>query len=120
MTGIDPSDESIRRARAAAARADVEITTAVAADDEFDFGTERWDLIVVTYVKTLAEKDAERIARALRRGGVLVYENGAADDSQVLQAFANFRILRFEDALDYADWNPNEKMRIYRLVAQRR
>ncbi len=92
----------------------------MAADDEFDFGTERWDLIVVTYVKTLAEKDAERIARALRRGGVLVYENGAADDSQVLQAFANFRILRFEDALDYADWNPNEKMRIYRLVAQRR
>ena len=92
----------------------------MATDDEFDFGTELWDLIVVTHVKTLGEKDAERIERALRPGSVLVYENGATDDNQVLQAFTNFRILRFEDALDYADWNPNEKMRIHRLVAQRR
>ncbi len=120
VTGFDPSDEGIRIARTAAERAGVQITTVIATDEEFDFGAEAWDLIVVTYVKTLDEADAHRIERALRHGGVLVYENGATDDNQLLRAFADFRILRFEDALDYPDWNHEEKIRIHRLVAQRR
>jgi predicted O-methyltransferase YrrM len=120
VTGFDPSDEGIRIARTAAERAGVQITTVIATDDEFDFGLEAWDLIVVTYVKTLDKADAHRIERALRPGGVLVYENAATDDNELLQDFADFRILRFEDALDYPDWNPNEKIRIHRLVAQRR
>lgn len=120
VTGFDPSDEGIRVALDAAEAASIQIDTAIATDDEFDFGEERWDLIVVTYVKPLDVEDAKRIERALKPGGVLVYENAAAEDNALLLAFANFRILRFEDILDYPDWNPDEKMRLHRLVAQRR
>ena len=49
------------------------MTTVIATDEEFDFGAEAWDLIVVTYVKTLDEADAQRIERALRHGADQVY-----------------------------------------------
>jgi SAM-dependent methyltransferase len=77
VTGFDPSDEGVRLAQANAAKAGVKIRALVASDDQFDFGVARWDLIVMTYIRSLTARDAERIQRALAPGGIFVYENGS-------------------------------------------
>ena len=91
----------------------------VARDDEFDYGTDRWDLIVVTYVKDLTADDARIFWRALKAGGIVVYMNGADNDNAVLKAFLGFRIVHFEDVETNSDWNPERKTREQRLVAEK-
>jgi len=58
VTGFDPSQEAIGIALSNAEKAGVKIRALVARDDEFDYGADRWDLIVVTYVKDLTADDA--------------------------------------------------------------
>jgi len=91
----------------------------VATDDQFDLGTAQWDLIAMTYVRSLTARDADRIGRALAPGGIFVYENGSDRHNELLKLFLSFRILRFEDADAFPDWNPGEKIRLERLVAEK-
>jgi len=119
VTGFDPSDEGIRIARSNAKKAGLKIRAVVARDDEFDYGQDRWDLILVTYVRDLTADDARLFRRALKPGGILVYENGAAENNAVLRAFLGFRILRFEDVEAIPDWNPTNKIRVQRLIAKK-
>jgi SAM-dependent methyltransferase len=119
VTGFDPSDEAVRLAQANAAKAGVKIRAVVATDDQFDFGVARWDLIAMTYVRSPTVRDAERIGRALAPGGIFVYENGSDRHNELLKLFLPFRILRFEDVDAVPDWNPGQKIRLERLVAEK-
>jgi 2-polyprenyl-3-methyl-5-hydroxy-6-metoxy-1,4-benzoquinol methylase len=119
VTGFDPADEGIRIAQESARKAGVKIHTLVARDDEFDYGSEQWDLIVVAYVRLLNETDAERFWKALKPGGVLVYENVAFEGNRLLRAFLRYHIVRFESIEANPDWNPAQKMRIERLIAEK-
>ena len=49
VTGFDIGDVGMKIAREAAAQANVKITTVNAAMEDFDYGTNQWDLIVATY-----------------------------------------------------------------------
>ena len=71
-------------------KAGVKIRALVASDDQFDFGAARWDLIVMTYIRSLSARDAERIRRALAPGGIFVYENGSDRHNQLLKLFLDF------------------------------
>jgi len=119
VTGFDPSDEAIRLAQASAAKAGVKIHAVAASDDRFDFGVARWDLIAMTYVRSPITRDAERIQRALAPGGIFVYENGSDRHNDLLKLFLRFRIVRFEDADAFPDWNPTERIRLERLVVEK-
>jgi 2-polyprenyl-3-methyl-5-hydroxy-6-metoxy-1,4-benzoquinol methylase len=119
VTGFDPSDEGIRIARSNAEKAGVKLHALVTRDDEFDYGSDQWDLIVVTYVRDLNSDDAKRFWQALKSGGLVVYENGSDERNDVLRAFLDFRIVRFEDVEATPDWNPESKIRLQRLVAQK-
>ena len=119
VTGFDPSDEAVRLAQANAAKAGVKIRALVASDDQFDFGVAQWDLIAMTYIRSLTIRDAERIQRALAPGGIFVYENGSDRHNELLKLFLPFRILRFEDVDAFSDWHPGEKSRLERLVAEK-
>jgi SAM-dependent methyltransferase len=119
VTGFDPSDEAVRQAQANAANAGVRIEVQVTSDDRFEFGTARWDLIVMTYVRTPDEHDAERIRNALKPGGIFVYENGSDRNNQLLRLFLTLHIVRFEDLEAYPDWNPGKKIWLARLVAEK-
>jgi SAM-dependent methyltransferase len=120
VTGFDPSDEGVRLAQASAAKAGVKIRALVSTDDQFDFGVAQWDLIVMTYIRSPAARDVERIQRALAPGGIFVYENGSDRHNELLKLCLTFRILRFEDVDAFSDWNPAEKTRLERLVADTR
>jgi len=91
----------------------------VARDDEFDYGTDQWDLIVMTYVRDLTQGDADRFRQALKAGGEVVYENGADTGNSVLRAFLGYQIVRFEDVETNAEWNPDRRTRVQRLIARK-
>lgn len=71
------------------------------------------------YVRDLDVEDAARIWKALKLGGILVYENGADTRNQVLRSFLAFRIVRFEDVEDVPDWHADRRIRVQRLAAQK-
>jgi 2-polyprenyl-3-methyl-5-hydroxy-6-metoxy-1,4-benzoquinol methylase len=119
VTGFDPSGEGIRIANSNAGKAGVKIRALVARDDEFQYGEDRWDLIVVTYVRDLTAADAQRFWTALRPAGIVVYENGADESNSVLRAFLRYEIIRFEDIRTTPEWNPDNRIRVQRLIAQK-
>jgi predicted O-methyltransferase YrrM len=119
VTGFDPSEEAVRIANRNAASVGEKIRAVVARDDQFDFGAAQWDLIVVTYVRDLNAHDAAVFQRALKPGGIVVYENSASPGNAALQAFQSYRIVRFEDVETISDWNREEKHRVQRLIAQK-
>jgi hypothetical protein len=92
----------------------------LAREEDFDLSASRWDLIVMAYVRRLRAGDADHFSRALRPGGLFVYENnnvGAQNES--LRLFLDFRILRFEDVDVESDWHPRPKQRVERLIAEK-
>ena len=87
----------------------MKVRALVARDDEFDYGSDLWDLIVMTYVRDLNRYDAERFWKALKPGGIVIYENGANENNSVLRAFLDFQIIRFEDIHTTPDWESREQ-----------
>jgi SAM-dependent methyltransferase len=131
VTGFDFSAEGIAAARRAAKHAEVTISAIVARHEEFDFGVDQWDLIVMSYTWVpLEARWIDRISRSLRPGGLLVFEHlmeesgsdGAAawlpKANELPRLFGQLRILRYEDIRARADWSWRPE-RIARLVAER-
>jgi SAM-dependent methyltransferase len=128
VTGFDVSRVGLRKAAEQAAAAGVTIETVRAADEEFDFGRERWDLIAI--IHALEKRSVHRVRQALKPGGVVVVEaahrepGGYAfgyESGELLKIFAGFRFLRYEERLAVHDFEEDRNKRswIVRLVAQK-
>jgi hypothetical protein len=113
VTGIDISEEGLRQAREAAAARKLTIEAVNANVDTWDFGVEKWDLIVLIY----AGCDDKAIKRSLKRGGLVVTERAHKDmtprigvDSDAFSAVYTvvFNILRNEVVVDVSDWGWRE------------
>ena len=72
VTGFDLSDAGVKLAQEKASEAGVKIKAVVANADEFDFGLDHWDLIVLSYVPFSSYRD--RLIRSLKPGGVVLVE----------------------------------------------
>jgi hypothetical protein len=108
----------------------VKITTLAVGDDEFEFGKDRWDLIVLSYVGLRAT--LPRIYESLTPGGRVVVEafhrdslkNGPIgagvvyDTNELLKLFDRFRVIHYEDVEDVSDFGKGVN-RVVRLVAQK-
>jgi SAM-dependent methyltransferase len=130
VTGFDPAADAVALADREAKAAGVTLKTATVRDDQFEFGSGRWDLIVLSYVDVRG--NAERVMRALKPGGIVVVEVfhrdatkggpiGRAvvfDTNELLQIFAPLRVLRYEDAAAVGDFGL-QKTRVVRLCAEK-
>lgn len=129
VTGFDVSSEGIAVALQEAAKDGLSIDARVVAHDEFEYGSEAWDLIVMTYalVPVTDVSFATTLVNSLRPGGLLVTESFAPDSDRPLrpvdilpdrlrQAYAALKVLRFEDGTDTSDWT-DEPSRIVRMAA---
>jgi SAM-dependent methyltransferase len=130
VTGFDPADQAVAAAQDLARRQGVKLTTFVLRDDQFDFGTEQWDLIVLSYVGV--RRVVSRVHQALRPGGFVVVEGfhrDAAktaaigggvvfDTNELLHVFERLRIVRYEDAEGIGDFGLRNT-RLVRLCAQK-
>jgi SAM-dependent methyltransferase len=127
--GFDPADRAVAAAQEQAATLGVTITTAVARAEDYDWGENRWDLIVLSYVG--AREFAAQVVRALRPGGMVVVEGfhrdatktqsigGAVvfDTNELLRIFAPLRVVRYEDADAKGDFGGQNDTRVVRLAA---
>ena len=114
VTGFDLSDVGVKLAKEQAEAAGVRIDALVASTEEFDFGVDRWDLIVLTYVPFNPYRD--KLIQALRPGGLILVEafhndtrrvrllGDGFNNNELLQAFPGLRILHYEDTWAKQDW----------------
>lgn len=118
VTGFDPADKAVALARQRARALGLSIETHVLRDEDFDFGTERWDLIVLSWMPV---NDAPRLVRALRPGGRVVFEGPRAwfDRNGLLEAFADLRVLHYEDVETEGDFFHGQRIDVLRLLAER-
>ena len=126
--GFDPADRAVAAAQAQAAKLGVTITTSVARAEDYGWGENRWDLIVLSYVG--AREYAAQVVRALRPGGMVVVEGfhrdatktqsiggGVVfDTNELLTIFSGLRVVRYEDANAKGDFGQAET-RVVRLAA---
>lgn len=131
VTGFDPAEQAVALAQKQAADLGVRLTTHVQSDEEFEFGSARWDLIVLSYVGVRGILD--RIHTALKPGGIVVLEayhrdatQGSSigrdvvwDTNELLVAFGRLRIIRYEDTEAPADFGGRRETRVVRLCAQK-
>ena len=73
VTGFDPADKAVAVAQEQAARLGVKLTALVLRDDQFDFGTPRWDSVVLSYVSL--RHLVSRVYDALKPRGLVVVES---------------------------------------------
>lgn len=128
-TGFDVSDVAVANALARAKKAGVEIAAFRAGYQEFDFGREQWDLIVMTYAyfPIRDSKYVGRLIASMRRGGLLVFQYGVLEkgadrtgDAALLgipekgelkEIFRDLRIMRYEEAEELSDWQVDQSRR---------
>jgi SAM-dependent methyltransferase len=132
VTGFDISAKGLAVARAMAEREGVKIQTVLQGWQDFDFGTEKWDLIVMSYAWVPIDDPAflKRLLTGLRPGGFLVFEHFIADKpggipggpttNELLRLFSNeLRILRYEDIETASMWSTQNKARVAHLLASK-
>lgn len=122
VTGVDISDEGVEQAEQQARDKGAEIDGVVADLYGYDYGEEKWDLVVSTYMHSILIGNAEKVIASLKPGGLLVVEgfhwdhnrNSIQDGqrfgfkvNELLRAFDSLRILHYEDLSTGADWGPD-------------
>lgn len=109
VTGYDLSDGGLARARAAADKAGLKLQTVLSSHEDFDYGQNKWDLIVETYAFTdlKSETYRKRVLDALKPGGMLLIEGfgNAEGDDAMLRSFPGTRVVAYENRTDVADWS---------------
>lgn len=135
--GFDPAERAVELAHELAAKAGVKITTYIQGSEDFEWGTEKWDLIVFSYV-TLRGNVTQAI-QALRPGGYVVVEAFHHDstkgnsigggvvyrNNELLDLFSDLRVITYEDVKAEADFGSRandvgaETLRVVRLCAMK-
>ncbi len=126
VTGYDISDRGIALARVKAEKEGVRLNAVLKSHAEFDYGTEQWDLIVMTYHFAPLDDTGfiRRVCNSLRPGGMVVVEQfNAAPGPEakgpanaLLKSFAALRVIHYEDTTDVSEWG-GFKARIGRIAA---
>jgi hypothetical protein len=126
VSGIDISDEGIRHAREAAAAHKLTIEAINADANTWDYGVEKWDLVVLIY----ASSDPATLRRALKPGGLIVGEShkdsvpSIGTDTAEVPALVKdgFTVLRNEVVEDVSDWGWKARIpqKLIRFAAEKR
>jgi SAM-dependent methyltransferase len=132
VTGFDPAERAVDVARAEAKRRNLRLTARVVGSEDFEWGKDAWDVIVLSYVTV--RPYVKHITGSLAPGGLVVLEafhrdstkknaigGGVVYDSnELLRLFDDLRIIRYEDVEAESDFGPRgERNRVVRLAAQK-
>jgi len=124
VTGVDYSAEATRQASAQAKERELELQVIQQDIDVYDFGVAKWDLVTMIYA-TDNLNWIERSKRALKHGGMFVYEyfdggpEGVSSDKLGTLFTDGFEILQNDVVHASPDW-AQDRAKIIRFVAQRR
>ena len=134
VTGFDISQKALDASRLNAEKADVYIKTVKSSYSKFDFGKEKWDLIVLIFAwAPVSDPDfVKRLHTSLRMGGKIVFEHFIDDHEhphagpvRALQPgklrtyFGDFQIERYEEKEGIGDYG-GPGSQLVRMIAQRK
>jgi SAM-dependent methyltransferase len=114
VTGFDISPVGIAQARKEAGARGLTIETFVMPYEDFDWGKDKWDLIVFSYF--FPQAALPKVREALRPGGLILVEGfhidtarvrpvgGGYRDNELAQVFKDYRLLVYEDVEDRQEW----------------
>jgi SAM-dependent methyltransferase len=130
VTGFDPADRAVALARQTADKLAVRLKTEIKGAEDFDFGENRWDLILLSYAG--GRELPAILQKALKPGGVLVIEGfhrdatkgraigGAVvfDTGELPKLYSELRVVRYEEPVAMADFG-QAMLRLVRYCGQR-
>jgi 2-polyprenyl-3-methyl-5-hydroxy-6-metoxy-1,4-benzoquinol methylase len=127
VTGFDVAEVGLQKARDLATSLGLTIRAVHASDAEFDFGRQRWDLIVI--IHAIEKHSVYRVRQALRPGGAVVIEAAhkqpggypfGFESNELLKIFDGFQILRYEERLGLHDFGDRTRPeRLVRILARK-
>ncbi|HUN88598.1 MAG TPA: class I SAM-dependent methyltransferase [Terriglobales bacterium] len=117
--GFDPADAGVALAQKRAHGLGLTLHTAAVRDSEYDFGKERFDLILFSWTMPLVP--IEKIVDSLKPGGIVVMECGTdfAGRNGMLHMFDPLQIIHYEIVRAKADFYDRRETDIIRLVAKK-
>ncbi len=134
VTAIDISSVGLAVASDNAKKAGTSIETVKTTYQEFDFGIERWDLIVMilSWAPVSDPAFVDRLNTSLRPGGVLVFEHVLVTEKQsfpsnvhalppnaLLSHFKDLHIQKYEEGVWPGDWG-GPPAELVRLIARKK
>lgn len=120
VSGFDPAGEAVALARRRAKELGLKLDTAPVRDSDYEFGNERFDLVLFSWTMPEAEY-ARKVATALHPGGIVVMECGAdwVGRNEMLKRFDLLQIVRYEIVAAQSDFVNRQSMDVLRLVARK-
>jgi SAM-dependent methyltransferase len=131
VTGLDISKVAIEHAQATAKEKGLVIETIQADLFEYDYGTERFDLIALFYFNP-ALRVLDKLRAALKPGGVIIIEGQGKEHqgsgppawsrfapNQLLKALDDWRVLEYQDGVYPCDWNDGKPTHVVRILARK-
>jgi SAM-dependent methyltransferase len=130
VTGMDISQVALDEALANADKSGVNIRTEKAAYYTFDFGVNKWDLIVMVFAWAPVEDPTfvAKLRTSLRPGGVVLFEHFCEPLAPMIRAlkpnelktfFEDFDIEIYEETQGTADWG-GPGSHVVRMLARKR
>jgi 2-polyprenyl-3-methyl-5-hydroxy-6-metoxy-1,4-benzoquinol methylase len=120
VSGFDPAGEAVALAQKRAKGLGLTLDTKPVRDSEYDFGKDRFDLVLFSWVVPGPEF-AGKIEGSLKPGGIVVMECGAdwVGRNGMLRLFDALQIVRYEIVTSKSDFFDRRDMEVLRLVARK-
>jgi 2-polyprenyl-3-methyl-5-hydroxy-6-metoxy-1,4-benzoquinol methylase len=118
--GFDPAEAGVAIAQRQAKDLGLTLHTAAVPDSEYDFGKERFDLILFSW--TMPFVPVQKVLDSLKPGGIVVMECGTdflRSRNAMLHLFDSLEIKHYEIVRDESDWEGRREVDIIRLVAKK-
>ena len=117
--GFDPAAAAVALAQGRAKELGLTLNTTAVRDSEYEFGKERFDLILFSWAMPLVP--VQRVVDSLKRGGIVVMECAAdyVGRNEMLKMFDALQIIRYEIVRAKSDFYDRRETDILRMVARK-
>lgn len=117
--GFDPADKAVAQAHKRAKELGLTLTTEAVRDNEYDFGKERFDLVLFSWTMPLV--DVQKVVDSLKPGGIVVMECGVewVGRNEMLKKFDALQITQYEIVKAKSDFYDRRETDVLRLVAKK-
>ena len=127
VTGVDVSDVAVAKAKAQAEAEKLKFTAIREDMFKADFGRDRYDLVVFTYMGGERNGMTAKITDALKPGGLLVIEHFLKLPEMTLgyepgalpKLYPDLEVLRYAEEDSNPDYNQQVKGRVVRFLAKK-
>jgi SAM-dependent methyltransferase len=117
--GFDISEVGVNAARRRAAELGLKIDAVVSSDASYNFGNNRFDLILFSWSMPLV--DVRKVVNALKPGGIVVMEFGPGFTGRngMLRLFDDLVIEHYEATRAISDFSDRRETEVFRLIARK-